>query len=62
MLTQADKLGGDALRTTEDGTRSILQGHVAAHPRLIVTSARTQAGIAELRAEIAALASANPLG
>ena len=61
VLTKVDKVGGDALRTSEEGTSSILQGHVAAHPRLIVTSARTQAGIAELRAEIAALASANPL-
>lgn len=62
VLTKADKTGADALRATEDGTAAILRGHVAAHPRLIVTSARTQAGIAELRAEIAALASANPSG
>ena len=62
ILTKADKVGGGGLRAAGDGVRAILQGHVAAHPRLIVTSARTQAGIAELRAEIAALARADSVG
>lgn len=62
VLTKADKTKTAALQATGDAVRDALAGHVAAHPRLIVTSARTQAGIADLRAEIAALASANPLG
>ena len=62
VLTKADKTKSAALRATEDDVRSALARQVAAHPRLIVTSARSQAGIAELRAEIAALASATPPG
>ena len=62
VLTKADKTKSAALRATEDDVRSALARQVAAHPRLIVTSARSQAGIAELRAEIAALASAKPSG
>ncbi len=62
VLTKADKTSGDALRESADEVRADLARQTAAHPRLIVTSARTQAGIPELRAELAALASAIPLG
>ena len=62
VLTKADKTSGGALRATEDKVRADLASHVAAHPRLIVTSARSQAGIPELRAEIAALAGATAVG
>ena len=61
VLTKADKAGA-ALEKAEETVRADLALHVAAHPRLIVTSARTQAGIPDLRAEIAALATVNPLG
>ena len=62
VLTKADKTSGGDLRAIEGKVRADLAGHVAAHPRLIVTSARSQAGIPELRAEIAALAGATSVG
>ena len=62
VLTKADKTSGSALRERTDQVRSDLARQIAAHPLLIVTSARTQAGIPELRAELAALAGAIPLG
>ncbi len=62
VLTKADKTSGTALQTNRDRVRADLAGQIAAHPRLIVTSARTQAGVPELRAELAALAGAKPLG
>ena len=62
VLTKADKTSGTALQTNRDRVRADLAGQIAAHPRLIVTSARTQAGVPDLRAELAALASAKPLG
>jgi GTP-binding protein len=45
-----------------DGVRAALAAHVAAHPEVIATSARTGEGIAELRAALAALAAAEPVG
>ena len=62
VLTKADKTSGKALPESADKVRTDLAMQIAAHPRLIVTSARTQAGIPELRAELAALAGATPLG
>ena len=62
VLTKADKLAGGALPKAEEAVRADLARHVAAHPRLVVTSARTQAGIPDLRAEIAALATTAPRG
>ena len=62
VLTKADKTSGTALQANRDRVRADLVGQIAAHPRLIVTSARTQAGVPDLRAELAALASAKPLG
>ena len=62
VLTKADKTSGNTMRANEDKVRADLASQIAAHPRLIVTSARTQAGIPELRAELAALASAIPVG
>lgn len=62
VLTKADKTSGEALPERADKVRADLARQIAAHPRLIVTSARTQAGIPELRAELAALAGATPLG
>ena len=62
VLTKADKTSGNALGEREEEVRADLARQIAAHPRLIVTSARTQAGIPELRAELAALAGTTPLG
>ena len=62
VLTKSDKTSGGGLRAIEVELRADLASHIAAHPRLIVTSARSQSGIPELRAEIAALAGANSVG
>lgn len=56
VLTKCDKPKGPALEAVIAGTAAALATHPAAHPVLHVTSAFKQEGIAELRAEIAALA------
>jgi GTP-binding protein len=58
VLTKADKLGPDQLAALLEATAAELASRPAAHPRIIATSAVTGAGIAELRAELAALADA----
>jgi len=55
VLTKIDKSAG-ALAATSDAVAAELAHHVAAHPVLLATSAETGAGIAALRAAIAALA------
>ncbi|MFP4004555.1 MAG: ribosome biogenesis GTP-binding protein YihA/YsxC [Alphaproteobacteria bacterium] len=56
VLTKCDKLKPQALAAREAETIRKLREHVAAHPRLIATSAVTGAGIPELRAELAGFA------
>lgn len=56
VLTKADKLKATALGPILTQVRGALQAHPAAFPELIVTSSETGAGIATLRATIAALA------
>lgn len=56
VMTKADKLKPAALDAVVDNVRKALLRHPAAHPKVIVTSAVTGSGIAELRAELAALA------
>ncbi len=56
VLTKCDKLTPDRLRRRVADTATELAGHVAAHPEVVATSARTGLGIAELRAALAALA------
>jgi GTP-binding protein len=58
VLTKADKPSAGALARLCAALETTLAGHAAAHPRLIVSSARTGLGIAALRAEIAGLAAA----
>ncbi|MFW6027872.1 MAG: ribosome biogenesis GTP-binding protein YihA/YsxC [bacterium] len=58
VLTKCDKLKGNALKQREAETLRLLRKHVAAHPSVICTSARTGSGISELRAELAAFAEA----
>lgn len=56
ILTKADKIGPAALDRTRRGVLAALSKHVAAHPEVLTTSAQTGAGIAAVRAELAALA------
>jgi len=62
ILTKSDKPKAAALQGVIAAARAELVGHVAAHPRLIATSAETGAGLPELRAELAALAAPSRLG
>ncbi len=56
VLTKADKTTEAGLAKVVAGTAAELARHPAAHPRVLVTSARDGTGIAELRAALAALA------
>jgi GTP-binding protein len=59
VLTKIDKLKQPAIAAVETDTAAALQTHAAAYATLIATSSETGTGIAELRAEIAALAAAH---
>ena len=56
VLTKADKVKPPELEHTLAALAGELATHPAAHPEILVTSAATGAGIAELRAAVAALA------
>jgi GTP-binding protein len=56
VLTKADKLKLPALEKTVQQVAAELAKHPAAHPEIIVTSARTGEGLPKLRAAIASLA------
>ena len=56
ILTKADKTGPTALAAVKAATAAALKKHVAAHPVIRVTSSHDEIGIADLRAELAALA------
>src|SRR5262245_28270750 len=55
VLTKADQVGAADVETLIAGTRAALAKHPAAYPDVIMTSARTGAGIEELRAAVARL-------
>jgi GTP-binding protein len=55
VLTKADKIKPPELARTTQETDAELGKHAAAYPGLLATSARTGAGMAELRAHIARL-------
>jgi GTP-binding protein len=57
VLTKADKPKADELARLLVRTQEALLKRPAAHPRVLAASSRTGAGIDDLRAEIAALAS-----
>ncbi len=57
VLTKADKVRGPERAKIWAQVERDLRAHVAAHPRVIATSSGTGFGIAELRAELARLAS-----
>jgi GTP-binding protein len=60
VLTKVDKIGSDE-RAEREREFTALAKRVALHPRLVMTSAETGAGIAELRAELADLALPAPI-
>jgi GTP-binding protein len=55
VMTKADALEDDALETNRARLAIQLERRPAAHPAIRITSARTGAGIAELRADLAAI-------
>jgi GTP-binding protein len=55
VLTKIDKIKPPELDRVLGATAGEAKTHAAAYPRLIATSARTGAGVAELRAQIAQL-------
>ncbi len=57
VLTKTDKVAPAALEAIVAETAGRIAKRPAAHPQVLATSAQTAAGISELRAEIAALAS-----
>ncbi len=59
VLTKSDKLSPKGLAQRLETIATALKSHVAAHPAIHATSAQGGTGIAELRAELAALASAS---
>jgi GTP-binding protein len=60
VLTKADKPGMKALADIRAVTMAGLTRHVAAHPEVLATSARTGAGIPELRAALTEIAAPAP--
>jgi GTP-binding protein len=56
VLTKADKVKPTEAAETTAATKAAIAKRPAAHPEVIATSSETGLGIAELRAEIAALA------
>lgn len=62
VLTKADKTKTAELDRTIEALRASLAGHVAAHPDIIVTSAREKTGVDALRTTAAALVDADELG
>jgi GTP-binding protein len=55
VLTKCDKLSQAQLAQLTEALELELAGHGAAAPRTLATSARTPSGIAELRADLAAI-------
>ncbi len=56
VLTKADGIAPARLAAREEEARRLAREHPAGHPLALTTSAETGAGVAELRAELAALA------
>jgi GTP-binding protein len=55
VLTKTDKLKEPELEAVKKSVASVVAKRAAAHPKVLVTSAQSRAGIDQLRAEIAAL-------
>ena len=61
VLTKCDKLKTDEFQVRVAEVQEILRKHVAAHPRLMLTSSLKNKGIADLRLEIWSLATGTEL-
>jgi len=61
LLTKADKVTPAGLAAVRQAVAAEARRRRAAHPEILATSAVDGSGIAELRAELAALSSPNPL-
>lgn len=61
VLTKADKVKATALTACVEAIAGALKTHPAAVPEILVTSARTGAGVPEMRAALATVAAPNPL-
>jgi GTP-binding protein len=61
VLTKADKATPEALDAVREAVAEEVRRLRAAHPAIFATSAVAGSGVAELRAELAALSSPNPL-
>ena len=55
VLTKGDKIPVPALHAVKAATETALKGHAAAFPTVLATSSEKDAGLAELRATLAAL-------
>jgi GTP-binding protein len=62
VLTKADKTRPADLAKVVADVEALRAKHVALHPRIVTTSAHKDRGVAELRAELAALAADAPGG
>src|SRR3546814_4337800 len=62
VLTKADKMKPGPLQRMVEETETAVARNPAAHPRCLTTSSESGAGIAELRAALAALAEPAPGG
>lgn len=62
VLTKADKVPEAARTAVREAVAAALAKHPAAHPEIILTSAREGLGIADLRAALGALAARRTLG
>lgn len=57
VLTKTDTLCAEELAVQAAAAARLARAHPAAHPEIIATSSRRATGIAELKAELALLAS-----
>jgi GTP-binding protein len=62
VLTKTDKISAAALAAAVEKIEAMIAGHPAAHPTVVVTSARDRIGFEGLRAELAALAAPHQFG
>lgn len=62
VLTKCDKIKAGALTKLMGKTFEEAKTHVAAHPEIIQTSSAKKIGLAEMRAQLAALANPDRLG
>lgn len=62
VLTKCDKIRPEELAARREETAEKLRKHTAAHPIILPTSSVTNAGLPELRAEIASLIELGALG